>query len=32
MLLIIAVSRVVKGELENETVNDDTKTAAYVPI
>ena len=32
MLLIIAVSRVVKGELENETVNDDTKTKAYVPI
>ena len=32
LLLIIAVSLVVKGELTNETVNYDTKTKAYVPI
>ena len=32
LLLIIAVSIVVKGELANETVNYDTKTKAYVPI
>ena len=32
LLLIIAVSIVVKGELTNETVNYDTKTKAYVPI
>ena len=32
LLLIIAVSIVVKGELANETVNFDTKTKAYVPI
>ena len=30
VILIIAVSEVVKGELANETVNYDTK--AYVPI
>ena len=32
LLLIIAVSIVVKGELENETVNYDIKTKAQVPI
>ena len=32
LLLIIAVSIVVKGELANETVNYYTKTKAYVPI
>ena len=32
LLLIIAVSIVVKGELANETVNYGTKTKAYVPI
>ena len=32
LLLIIAVSIVVKGELANKTVNYDTKTKAYVPI
>ena len=32
LLLIIAVSTEVKGELANETVNCDTKTKAYVPI
>ena len=30
ILLIIAVSIVMKGELANETVNYDTKTKAYV--
>ena len=30
LLLIIAVS-IVKGELENENLNHDTKTKAYVP-
>ena len=30
LLLIIAVSKVVKGELANKTVNYDTKTKAYV--
>ena len=32
LLLIIAVSIVVKGELANETVIYDTKTKAYIPI
>ena len=32
LLLIIAVSVVVKGELPNENLNHDTKTKAYVPI
>ena len=32
LLLIIAVSIVVKGELANETVNYDTKPKAYVPV
>ena len=32
LLLLIALSIVVKGELANETVNYDTKTKAYVPI
>ena len=32
LLLIIAVSIVVKEELTNETVNYDAKTKAYVPI
>ena len=32
LVLIIAISVVVKGELANETVNYDTKTKAYVPI
>ena len=32
LLLIAAVSIVVKGELANETVNYDTKTKVYVPI
>ena len=30
LLLIIAVSIVVQGELANETVNNDTKAKAYV--
>ena len=32
LLLIIALSVVVKGELANETVNYDAKTKAYVPF
>ena len=32
MLLITAVSTVVKRELASETVNYDTKTKVYVPI
>ena len=32
LLLLIAVSKVVKRELANETVNYDTKTEALVPI
>ena len=32
LLLIVAVSIAVKGELANKTVNYDTKTKAYVPI
>ena len=32
LILIIAVSIVVKRELVNETVNYDTKTKAYIPI
>ena len=32
LLLIIAVSKVVKGELANETVNYGAKTKAYIPI
>ena len=32
LLLVIAVSIVVKGELANETVNYDTKPKTYVPI
>ena len=32
LLLIMAVSIVMKGELENETVNYDTKTKAYLLI
>ena len=32
LLLIIAISILVKGELVNETVSYDTKTKAYVPI
>ena len=32
LLLIIAVSTVVKGELANENVNYDRNTKAYVPI
>ena len=32
LLLIVAVSIVVKGELENENLDYDTKTNAYVPI
>ena len=32
LLLIVAVSVVVKGELANETVNYDTKTKANVPV
>ena len=32
LLLIIAVTIVVKGELGNKTVNYDTKTKAYVPM
>ena len=32
MLLIKAVSIVVKGELTKETVNYDAKTKAYAPI
>ena len=32
LLLIIAVSIVVKGELANENLNYDTKIKAYVPI
>ena len=32
LLLIIAVSIIVKGELANETLNYVTKTKAYVPI
>ena len=32
LLLIMAVSVVVKGELANKTINYDTKTKAYVPI
>ena len=32
LLLIVAISIVVKGELANKTVNYDTKTKAYVPI
>ena len=32
LLLITAVSIVVKGELANENLSNDTKTKAYVPI
>ena len=32
LLLIIALSIVVKGGLVNETINYDTKTKVYVPI
>ena len=32
LLLIIAISIVVKGELPNKAVNYDTNTKAYVPI
>ena len=32
LLLIIAISIVVKGGLVNETINYDTKTKVYVPI
>ena len=32
LLLIVAVSIIVKGKLTNETVNYDTKSKAYVPI
>ena len=32
LLLIMAISIVVKGELVNETVSYDTKTKVYVPI
>ena len=32
LLLIVAVSVVVKGELANEIVNYDTKTKANVPV
>ena len=32
LLLIIALSTVVKGELANETINYDAKTKAYVPF
>ena len=32
LLLIIEVSKVVKGEFANENLNYDTKAKAYVPI
>ena len=32
LLLIIALSTVVKGEVANETVNYNAKTKAYVPF